>query len=113
MQGENVMRKILFALSGVAVALATTPTAAQVTGEVCTKYKNGACVSTHKVRGSPYQVGYVFGPTYSYTALSDLPQPVVVQNHLSPDSRYVYSNGYLYVVDPSSYAVTQVITVPH
>jgi hypothetical protein len=108
------MRKFLFALSGAAFALTTAAAAAdpRVTGEVCTKYKNGTCVSTHKVRGTPYKVGYVFGPSYTYTTLSDLPQTVVVQEHLSPDARYVYSDGYLYVVDPSSYAVTRVITVP-
>jgi len=107
------MRTMLFALSAVAVPLATTAIASPpVTGEVCTKYKNGTCVSTHKVRGTPYKVGYVFGPTYNYTPVTDLPQTVVVQNHLNPQGRYVYSNGYLYVVDPSNYAVTQVITVP-
>jgi len=107
------MRTMLFALPAVAVPLATASLASPpVTGEVCTKYKNGTCVSTHKVRGTPYKVGYVFGPTYSYTPVTDLPQPVVVQNHLTPQGRYVYSNGYLYVVDPSTYAVTQVIAVP-
>ena len=108
------MKNSLLALTGAAVALTTAGAVAgpPVTGEVCTKYKNGECVSTHKVRGSPYKVGYVFGPTYSYTTLSDLPQTVVVQQHLNPDVRYVYRDGYLYVVDPKSYAVTQVITVP-
>jgi hypothetical protein len=106
------MRKFLLALTGAGVALTTAAAAAPVTGEVCTKYKNGTCVSTHKVRGSPYKVGYVFGPTYTYTSVSDLPQTVVTEQHLSPDGRYVYRDGYLYVVDPKSYAVTQVITVP-
>jgi hypothetical protein len=109
------MRKILFALSGAAMALTTAAAAADppVTGQVCTKYKDGVCVSTHKVRGSPgYKVGYVFGPNYTYTQVSDLPQPVVVQQHLGPDYRYVSADGYIYVVDPSTYAVTRVIEVP-
>ena len=29
--------------------------------------------------------------------------------HLDPNDRYVYSNGYIYVVDPTTYAVTRVI----
>ena|SRR5215467_7475988 len=106
------MRKILLALSGAAVALTTVATAEPVTGMVCTKYKNGVCVSTHKVRGDPYAVGYVFGPKFGYTAVSDLPQPLVVEHHLSTDNRYVYSNGYLYVVNPSNYTVTEVIPYP-
>ena len=44
--------------------------------------------------------------------VSKLPQPVVTQYHLSPDERYVSTNGYIYVVDPSNYTVTRVITVP-
>jgi hypothetical protein len=107
------MRKILLALSGAAIAFTTvSAAAAPVTGMVCTKYKNGVCVSTHKVRGQPFAVGYVFGPNYTYTTVSDLPQPLVVEHHLSTDNRYVYSNGYLYVVNPSTYTVTDVIPYP-
>jgi hypothetical protein len=75
----------------------------------------GICVSTHRVKGTPpYATGYVFGPNYSYTTLSDIPQPVVSYYKLGPDMRYVYSNGYLYEVDPNTYAVTKVIdTYPH
>src|SRR5437660_504333 len=103
------LRKLLFALSGLAVTLSAAPAVAKdVKGVVCTKYVNGVCTDTHKVR---YKVGYVFGPTYSYTAISDIPPAVVTQYSLSPDSRYVYADGYIYVVDPSTYAVTRVITV--
>jgi hypothetical protein len=108
------MRKVLLALSGVALGLTTAPLASKpVTGFTCTKWKDGVCVSTHRVRGSPpaYAVGYSFGPTYTYTAYSDLPQPVVTYYHLDPNGRYVYTNGYVYVVDPTTYAVTKVIDV--
>jgi hypothetical protein len=114
-KGESIMRTILLALSGAAVAFTTTAAAAgpPVTGETCTKYKDGVCVETHKVRGNPgYKVGYVFGPTYNYTPVASLPPPVVTQYSLGPDYRYVYNNGYIYVVDPSTYAVTRVIAVP-
>ena len=108
------MRNILLALSSVAVALAAAPTGAKppVTGFTCTKWDNGVCVSTHRVRGTaPYASGYVFGPSYTYSTYSDLPQPVVSYYHLDPSGRYVYSNGYVYVVDPTTYAVTRVLDV--
>lgn len=102
------MRKLLLALSGVAVALAVTPADAKT--YVCTKWRDGICVSTHRVKGTPpYDVGYVFGPTYSYSAFTTLPAPLVSYYHLDPNGRYVYSNGYIYVVDPATYAVTRVI----
>ena len=102
------MRKLLLALTGTALAL--TASAATAKTYVCTKWDNGICVSTHRVKGTPpYATGYVFGPNYSYTAVSDLPQPVVTYYKLGSDMRYVYNDGYLYEVDPTTYAVTKVI----
>lgn len=107
------MRKMFFALTGATVALTTAPSLADpptvAKGVTCTKYVNGNCVQTHKVK---YKVGYVFGPTYTYTPISEIPQTVVTQYKLADTNRYVYSDGYVYVVDPTSYKVTQVITVP-
>ena len=104
------MRKVLLALSGAAVALTAAPAALQAKTYVCTKWKDGVCVSTHRVKGTaPYAVGYVFGPSYSYTTVSDIPAPVTTYYHLGTDSRYVYTDGYLYVVDPTTGAVTKVI----
>jgi hypothetical protein len=34
---------------------------------------------------------------------------VVTYYHLGTNERYVYSDGYIYVVDPSTYAITRVI----
>ena len=106
------MRKILMAVTGAAVTL-TAPALAQTTtvakGVTCTKYVNGVCTETHKVK---YKVGYVFGPTYTYTPITDLPQTVVTQYSLSPDYKYVDADGNIYVVDPKTYAVTRVIQVP-
>ena len=105
------MRKVLLALSGAAVALTTAAAAAPVTGFTCTKWRDGVCVSTHRVKGRPaYAVGYVFGPNYAYTTVGGLPQPVVTYDNLTASNRYVYSNGYIYVVDPTTYAVERVIT---
>jgi hypothetical protein len=108
---EKVMRNILLlALSGAAVALTAAPAEAKT--YVCTKWSNGVCVSTHRVKGvSPYKVGYAFTPTYAYTPYSDLPQPVVTHYKLNSDGRYVYQDGYVYVVDPTTYAVTRVLDV--
>jgi hypothetical protein len=109
------MRKILLALSGAAVALTAAPAALQAADrplpQVCLKWKDGICVSTHRVKGTPppFASGYVFGPTYAYTPYATLPAPAVSFYHLSPDDRYVYANGYLYVIDPATYAVTRVI----
>lgn len=107
------MTKILFALTGAAVALSATPSLAQTQtvakGVTCTKYVNGQCTETHKVK---YKVGYVFGPSYNYTAVTDLPPAVVTQYSLTPDYKYVNADGNIYVVDPHNYAVTRVITVP-
>jgi hypothetical protein len=107
------MRKLLLALSGAAAALTAVPASTAPKAFVCTRWKNGICVSTHRVRGmpAPYKVGYVFGPNYAYTTYNDLPQPVVTYYHLPSGDRYVYSNGYVYVVDPTTYAVSRVIDV--
>jgi hypothetical protein len=107
---EEVMRRIILALSGAALALTVAPADAKVKTYVCTKWRSGVCVSTHRVKGTaPYDVGYVFGRTYAYTPYSDVPRPVVTYYHLDSNGRYVYSNGYVYVVDPTTYAVTRVI----
>src|SRR5436190_20630256 len=91
--GGYVMRKILLALSGVAVAAAVAPIApANAKTYVCTKWDSGVCVSTHRVKGRPaYAVGYVFGPNYAYTTVGALPQPVVTYDNLTASNRYVYS----------------------
>jgi hypothetical protein len=103
------MRNLLLALSGAAVALTVAPADAQRT-VVCTHWRDGVCVDTHRVKGTPpYAVGYVFGPTFAYTPLTGLPQPVVTHYDLGANYRYVYNNGYIYVVDPTTFAVIRVI----
>jgi hypothetical protein len=108
------MRNVLLALSGAAVALTAAPAALSADPplpQVCLKWRDGVCVSTHRVKGTPppFSSGYVFGPTYAYTPFTALPAPAVSYYHLNSDNRYVYANGYLYVIDPTTYAVTRVI----
>ena len=102
------MRNVILAFSAAAIAMTAAPASAKT--YVCTKWKDGVCVSTHRVKGTaPYNVGYVFGPNYSYTTYGDIPQPVVTYYKLGDSGRYVYHDGYLYEVDPTTYAVTKVI----
>lgn len=56
-----------------------------------------------------WATGYRFGPRYSYTAYDSLPQPYVTRYHLSPRYRYVYTDGYIYQVDPTTYAITRIL----
>ena len=102
------MYKVLLAIPALALAISASPGSAKT--YVCTKWDNGVCVSTHRVKGTPpFAVGYSFGPSYAYTNVTDIPQPVVTYYKLGTDHRYVYNDGYLYEVDPTTYAVTQVI----
>jgi hypothetical protein len=102
------MRNVILAFSAAAIAVTAAPASAKT--YVCTKWSDGVCVSTHRVKGTPpYKVGYVYGPNYSYTTLTDIPQPVVSYYHLDSSGRYVYNDGYLYFVDPTTGAVTKVV----
>jgi hypothetical protein len=113
------MKIAILALAGTAVALSAAPVEARHhdRATVCTMHRNGRCVGTNRMVARPamvrhssrYRVGYRFGPSYSYTTYDALPRPYVTRYHLSPDSRYVYNNGYIYVVDPQTYAVQRVI----
>ena len=112
------MTKAFLALaSTAAVVLSAAPVEAKHYSNYieCSKVVNGACVSWHRMtRGKAarvYASGYVFGPSYAYTPYYMLPHDYTVRYSLDPNGRYVYSNGYIYVVDPTSYAVTRVIDV--
>ncbi len=114
------MSKALLALTGAAVAAAgliAAPAHARRYSNViqCSGWRNGQCTSWNRLtvkQARSIQVGYVFPKNYTYTAFSTLPQTVVTQYSLSPDAHYVSSNGYIWVVDPNTNAVTRVITDP-
>lgn len=86
--------KTILALAAAAVAFAATPAAAR---------------HNHV---TTYRVGYAFGPSYTYTEYSALPQPIVTRYHLRDNFRYVSDNGYVYVVNPHTYRVVRVIRAP-
>jgi hypothetical protein len=110
------MSKTILVLGAAAVALSTVPAEGRHYSNVikCAKYRHGRCVqwnrlTRHQARKEAYRVGYVFGPSYAYVPVSQLPPPIVTQYDLTPDYRYVYRDHYVYVVDPKTYAITRVI----
>jgi hypothetical protein len=110
------MKIVLLALTGTAVALTAVPADARHYSNTmtCTKWRHGKCVTYKRLTRAQerkYNVGYVFAPTYDFTALTAIPHPYVERYHLGPDERYVYSGNTIYVVDPTSRAVTKVIEV--
>ena len=113
------MTKALLALGAAAVALTALPAQAQhYTHHVaCDQWRHGHCVvwhrmTRHEARAAGFPVGHVFGPDYSYVDVNALPQPVVTRYHLGPNFRYVNENGSVYVVNPDTYRVVRVISVP-
>lgn len=103
------------ALSGCATTPVAAPAGTREYSSVvaCSGWRNGECTSWNRLtadQAAKVTVGTVFGPNYSYyTPYSTIPQPLVTQYHLLPTYRYVVADGYTYVVDPTTYAVTQVI----
>lgn len=112
------MRSVL-AIAGAAVAISGTCVDARHYSNTiaCSGWRHGECVAWNRLtrkQAGEIKVGYVFGPHYTYYSdYSSLPHPVVTEYHLTPNYRYVSADGYVYVVDPHSYAVTRVITVPN
>jgi len=101
------MTKALFALSAAATAFViSAPAVARPHGHktACAKYRHGHCVATHR-----YKVGYRFGPRYTYTTYSALPRTYVRRYDLTPRYRYVYRDGYIYVVDPTTWGITRIL----
>jgi hypothetical protein len=112
----------ILALAGAAVALTGAATVAdarphaKVRTTVCTKWRHGTCVRSRTVvrnaramQNARYRVGYRFGPNYSYSPYSAIPQTYVSRYNLSPNYRYVTTGNTVYVVDPTTYAVTRIL----
>jgi len=109
------MTKALLALGAAAAALTAVPASARHNSNTiaCSGWRNGVCVAWNRLttkQAREVAVGTVFGPNYTYySPFSAIPQTVVTQYHLVPGDRYVTADGYVYVVDPNTYAVTRVI----
>ena len=111
------MTRTLLAIGAAAIALTAVPAGAREYSSVikCSGYRDGQCVAWNRLtkeQARDINVGFVFPKNYTYTQFSTIPQTVVTANNLVPDARYVSADGYIYVVDPHTYAVTKVITVP-
>jgi len=108
------MKMLFLALGGAAVALTAVPAEARHHARhmVCAKARHGHCIA-YRAAGvrhmARWRTGYVFGPNYAYTSYTAVPRVYRTRYHLSPDYRYVYNNGYIYVVDPATYAITRVL----
>jgi hypothetical protein len=109
------MTKTLLALGAAAVALTgiSASTAADARhrhhGRECTKWRHGHCVSYGHHRHARWTTGYRFGPRYGYTSYRALPRTYVRRYDLNPDYRYVYTDNYIYVLNPRTYAVERII----
>jgi len=109
------MTKAFLALGAAAVAISALPAEARHYSNTiaCSGWRNGQCVAWNRLtrkQAAEVAVGTVFGPNYTYYApFSTIPQTVVTQYHLEPSYKYVTADGYTYVVDPHTYAVTRVI----
>ena len=109
------MTRTLFALGAAAIALASVPADARHYSNVvaCSGWRGNTCVAWNRLtlkQARKIQVGTVFGPNYTYyTPFSSIPQAIVTQYDLTGNYRYVTADGYVYVVDPNTYAVIKVI----
>ncbi|HEX3423039.1 MAG TPA: hypothetical protein VHS33_06530 [Sphingomicrobium sp.] len=109
------MMKSILLLGAAAVAFSSMPAdGRQYSNTIaCSGWRNGQCVAWNRLTNEQARgvaVGTVFGPNYTYySPYSSIPQTVVTHYHLRPNYRYVTADGYVYVVDPHTYAVTQVI----
>ncbi|HEX6785484.1 MAG TPA: hypothetical protein VF098_12645 [Sphingomicrobium sp.] len=108
--------KTLLALAATSVVVMAVPAQARTYSDIvqCVKVVDGRCnkwdrLTDEQAAKAQWKMGYVFGPSYSYTALDTIPHDYVTEYSLDPGARYVYQNGYIYVVDPKSYAVTKII----
>jgi hypothetical protein len=112
---ENAM-KTLFAIAAASVVLTAVPAQARTYSDIvqCVKVVDGRCnkwdrLTDEQAAKARWKMGYVFGPTYCYTTLDAIPHDYVTEFSLDPNARYVYQDGYIYVVDPKSYAVDKII----
>ena len=111
------MTKMFLALGVAAVALSAAPASAERHhGRTCAKWRDNHCVrwnnhgyAMSSARHDRYRVGYRFGPDYGYTAYSAIPRTYVRRYRLNPDYRYVYRDNQIYVVDPTTYAITRIL----
>jgi len=124
--------KTLLALAAAAVAFTAAPADAKHyvkhhKAMVCTKWRHGTCIASHRVglaraqdvhqrnqarrQAKLFAMGQRVPRSYgSWTPYDQIPQNYVTQYDLNPNYRYINRGGYIYVVDPKTYAVQRIIT---
>jgi hypothetical protein len=124
--------KTLLALAAAAVAFTAAPADAKHYDKhnkamVCTKWRHGTCIASHSVglnraqyvhqrnqarrQAKLFAMGQRVPRSYGYwTPYDQIPQTYVSQYDLNPNYRYINRGGYIYVVDPKTYAVQRIIT---
>jgi hypothetical protein len=103
--------KMLLSLGAVA-ALALTGSAANADPHHGSNHGQRVSANRHArnaARKARYGVGHRFTRNYRYTSYNALPRTYVTRYRLSPRYRYVYTDGYIYQIDPTTYAVTRVL----
>lgn len=108
--------KAVLCLAAAAAASIAGPAAAKSDPSKfgCTQVQNGECVSWNELTAEQarrVRPGVIFGPKYPYyITINEVPQDMVREYDLESKDRYIgTSSGYLFVVDPYSFKVTQVI----
>ncbi|MEO7366229.1 MAG: hypothetical protein ABIW03_07930 [Sphingomicrobium sp.] len=123
--------KMLLALTAAAVAFTGAPAEAKHYNNhhsrmVCTKWRHGQCVASRRVglnraqwvhqrnqarrQARLFAMGQRVPRNYGYwTPYNQIPQNYVTQYDLNSNYRYINRGGYIYVVDPQTYAVRRVI----
>ena len=114
------MKTLLAVSAAAAVALSSAPADARPNHgkEVCTQWRHGHCVASHKVsqkaarrQARLFAMGQRVPRSYGYwTPYAQIPRTYVSQYDLNPNYRYINRGGYIYVVDPQTYAVQRIIT---
>ena len=130
--------KTILALTAAAVAFTGAPAEAKhhsndwnrsnhSTRMVCTKWRHGTCIASHSVglnraqyvhqrnqarhQARLFAMGQRVPRNYGYyTPYSQIPQNYVSQYDLNPNYRYINRGGYIYVIDPQTYAVQRIIS---
>ena len=111
------MTRTLLTIAAATAALSALPAGARQYSSVikCSGWRGSECVAWNRLtkeQAAQIKTGFVFPKNYTYTQFSTIPQTVVTQYSLDPKADYVTADGYIWVVDPNTYAVTKVITVP-
>jgi hypothetical protein len=124
--------KTLLALAAAAVAVTAAPADAKHWNKhnsrvVCAQWRHGQCVTARNYglnraqfmhqrnqarrQARLFAMGQRVPRSYGYwTPYAQIPRNYVTQYDLNPNYRYINRGGYIYVVDPQTYAVQRIIS---